>query len=87
VPAIAEANPDLSESWEFSGDKLQVTFKLRPNARWDARPPTSSRVVAEDVAFSWKQFESLNSARQNAYLANKVAPVLSVQLSTRQRSS
>ncbi len=81
IPTIADANPDLAESWEFSGDKLQVTFKLRPNARWDARPPTNSRVVdAEDVAFSWKQFESLNSFRQNlAYSANKAAPVLSVQ--------
>jgi ABC-type transport system substrate-binding protein len=81
VPAIAEANPDLAESWEFSGDKQQVTFKLRPNAKWDARPPTSGRVVdAEDVVFSWKQFETLNSDRQNlAYAANRAAPVLSVQ--------
>jgi ABC-type transport system substrate-binding protein len=44
---------DAAQSWEYSGDKLQLTLKLRPENHFDPRPPTNGRVVqAEDVVFS-----------------------------------
>jgi peptide/nickel transport system substrate-binding protein len=42
--------PDLAESWQFSKDCLNLTFRLRKNARWhDGRPFT-----ADDVVFTWE---------------------------------
>jgi len=39
----------LATSWEFSSDNRQLTFHLRPTARWsDGRP-----VTAEDVRFTY----------------------------------
>jgi peptide/nickel transport system substrate-binding protein len=50
---------DLAESHEISPDKLQVTVKIRPDAKTDPRPPTSGRVMdAHDIAFSWKEYSS-----------------------------
>ncbi len=41
---------DLAESWTFSRDCLQLTFRLKPNARWhDGRPFT-----ADDVVFTYR---------------------------------
>ncbi|MGH7277231.1 MAG: peptide-binding protein, partial [Candidatus Rokuibacteriota bacterium] len=41
---------DLAESWEFSKDCLNLTFRLRKNARWhDGKPFT-----ADDVVFTWE---------------------------------
>jgi peptide/nickel transport system substrate-binding protein len=41
---------DLAESWTFSDDCRQLTFRLRPNVRWhDGRPFT-----AADVAFTYE---------------------------------
>jgi peptide/nickel transport system substrate-binding protein len=63
-PSIGEIEPDIAESWEFSPDKLQATFKLRANAKWDPRPPTSGRVVdAQDVVFSWERLSKLSARR------------------------
>lgn len=42
--------PGLATSWEFSPDRLSLTFHLRPKARWSDGAP----VTAEDVAYSWK---------------------------------
>ncbi len=42
--------PNLAESWEFSPDRLQLTFRLRPGAVWSDGVP----VTARDVVFSWK---------------------------------
>lgn len=75
--AVGEALPDLAESWEVSADKLQITFKIRPDARWDARAPTNGRAVdAEDIEFSWKQFLALNGVRAN--LAHSLSPAAPV---------
>jgi ABC-type transport system substrate-binding protein len=50
---------DLVESHEISPDKLQVTLKIRNNARTDPRPPTSGRAMdARDVQYSWKEYSS-----------------------------
>jgi len=41
--------PDLAESWAWSADKKQVTFKLRQGVKWhDGKPFTS-----KDVACTW----------------------------------
>lgn len=39
----------LATSWEFSADNRQLSFRLRPNARWSDGVP----VTAEDVAFTF----------------------------------
>ena len=75
---------EAAESWEYSPDKLTLTFKLQPNGKWDARPPTGGRGVdANDVAFSWSRLEAISSIR--AELANSVspsAPIMSVTART-----
>ena len=41
---------DLAESWDFSPDKLSITFHLRKNVRWhDGKPCT-----AHDVMYTYK---------------------------------
>jgi ABC-type transport system substrate-binding protein len=43
----------LAQSYEVAADGLQITFKLRPNAKWHPVDPVNSRAVdAEDVVFS-----------------------------------
>lgn len=80
APAPDEYIGDAVESWEFSPDKLTMTFKIRTEGKWDARPPTSSRNVdASDVAFAWNRFAEVGSLR--ADLSNKVnpaAPIISM---------
>jgi peptide/nickel transport system substrate-binding protein len=74
---------DFVESWEFSPDKLTLTFKIRSQGKWDARAPTNGRNVdANDVVFSWKRFTAVGSLR--ADLSNKVnpeAPIVSMTAS------
>ncbi len=86
APYAAAIEPNLAESYEVSPDKLQITFKLRPNAKFDPRPPTNARVAtAEDIAFSWKMYEA--SASRRADVANSVnpsAPILSMTASDSQ---
>ncbi|MBM3842453.1 MAG: peptide ABC transporter substrate-binding protein, partial [Verrucomicrobia bacterium] len=39
--------PGVAHSWEVSADGLQLTFRLRPEARWsDGRPLTARDFVA-----------------------------------------
>ena len=42
--------PRLAESYEFSGDYLQLTFHLRQDVTWSDGVP----VTAEDVVFTWR---------------------------------
>jgi ABC-type transport system substrate-binding protein len=75
-PAVA---PDAATSWEFSGDGTQITYKLRPNLKFDPREPTNGRLVnAQDVKFSFDRFMTIST--QRSVFANSVdpaAPVLS----------
>jgi peptide/nickel transport system substrate-binding protein len=60
--ASGASEGELAESWEVSGDKLQITFKLRQGMKWDARPPTNNRLIdAQDVIFSWQRFTKQNA--------------------------
>lgn len=53
--------PELAESWEISPDKLTITMKLRPDIKWDPRPPTNGRFVdTQDILYSWNKFTTVN---------------------------
>ena len=79
-PSEGDVEGDLAESWSVTDDKLQITFKLRPNAKWDARPPTNGRpVTAQDVVYSWQKFSTQSPYRADlANTANKDASILSM---------
>ena len=73
---------DLGESWEISGDKLQLTFKIRQGVKWDPRSPTNGRLAdAQDVIKSWEKFSQVNPGRIS-YIYDAVtapsAPVVSI---------
>src|SRR4051794_11188995 len=71
---------DIVESWEFSPDKLNLTFKLRTQGKWDQRAPTNGRNVdASDVVFSWNRFVAQGSLRADlANSVNPAAPIISM---------
>ncbi|HXH21927.1 MAG TPA: ABC transporter substrate-binding protein [Dehalococcoidia bacterium] len=78
-PARGEPEGDLAQSWELLDGGLTLVVKLKPEAKWDPRPPTNGRAVtARDVVFSWNKYETVGRTR--ARLANKAnpdAPVMS----------
>jgi ABC-type transport system substrate-binding protein len=79
--ATGDSTGDLAESYELSGDKLQITFKLRRGLKWEGKAPTSSREIdAQDVVFSWNKFARVSPFRGDfAYSeSNQGAPVESV---------
>lgn len=64
---------DLAESWEFSPDKLQLTMKLQPNAKWHNLAPVNGRpLTSEDVTYSWERFTKV--ATNRSFFANSVNP-------------
>jgi ABC-type transport system substrate-binding protein len=77
-PASGDPEADAAQSWEYSPDGLQLTFKLRQN-KLDPRPPTNGRVLnTDDVKWSWERFLSLHPGRlvfSNA--ASPEAPIVS----------
>jgi ABC-type transport system substrate-binding protein len=71
-------DPDAAASFEVAPDGLTHTFKLRPNQKFDPRPPTEGRTLnSGDVVFSWGRFVRLNSFR--TYLAASAAPSAPVE--------
>jgi peptide/nickel transport system substrate-binding protein len=79
--AIPSVEADAATSWETSPDGLTATYKLRPNMKFDPRPPTNGKVMtAADVQFSWELYERLSVGRDA--LSNSVnpdAPIVSVE--------
>jgi peptide/nickel transport system substrate-binding protein len=79
-PAYEEYTPEMMESWEWSPDRLQITFKLRQGVKWHNKAPVNGRLLdAQDVIFSWDRHAARGTDRSflsNA--ANPNAPVLSV---------
>lgn len=45
-----EVEPELAQSWSFSADGRELTFRLRPNVRFSDGTP----FTAEDVAFTFR---------------------------------
>src|SRR5438874_6765763 len=79
-PSKDELIGDLAESWEFSPDGLQLTFKLRQGVKFHNKAPVNGRLMdADDVVFSWNRFTKKSPVRGNAdNSVNPVAPILSV---------
>jgi len=48
-----QLQPDLAETWEFSGDGKELTFYIRENANWSDGQP----VTAEDVIFTLEELQ------------------------------
>ena len=72
-PVERKIDPDAMASWEISPDGMTWTWKIRPNMKFDARPPTNGKVLTSaDIIYSWENFEKLNP--QAATLANKIHP-------------
>jgi ABC-type transport system substrate-binding protein len=78
-PSLA-VEPDAATGWEISGDGLTYTFKLRPNMKYDPRPPTSGRVMTSaDVVYSWKRFEAKGPHRANLMASvDPTAPITGI---------
>jgi ABC-type transport system substrate-binding protein len=81
-----EVEADGASSWEISGDGLTVTMKIRPNLKFDQRPPTNSRPVnSADVKYSYDRFTRLHPDRGE--LLNSVDPNSPVETMTTPDSS
>ncbi|MPZ47900.1 MAG: hypothetical protein GEU75_01045 [Dehalococcoidia bacterium] len=80
-PGIEDISGDAAESWEVAPDGLRITLKLRPNHKFDPRPPTNGRAMdSGDVKWSWEKFEKL--APNGVSLANsrsELAPIQSIE--------
>jgi len=53
-PDSRTIEPALAESWEFSEDRLELTFHLRDDVQWSDGTP----VTADDVAFTFSAWTS-----------------------------
>jgi ABC-type transport system substrate-binding protein len=71
---------DFCESFEIAPDGMTVTFKVRPNTKWDSRAPTNGRVAdSADMKFSYDRWARAGAKR--ATLVNEInpeSPVVSV---------
>jgi len=64
---------ELAESYELADGGTKLIVKLRPNGKFDPRPPTNGRIVdSDDVLFSWNKYISLSPYAAQLY--NTVAP-------------
>jgi ABC-type transport system substrate-binding protein len=76
-----EVVPNMAESWEYSPDRTQITFKLRQGTKWQNKPPINGRIFdSSDVVASFKRYGSLpsNNRAANVNEFNPDAPILSV---------
>lgn len=72
-PNKLEFQGDVVESFELSPDRLQLTLKLHPEARWGPLAPVNGRALdADDVLYSWRRFEA--QATNRITLANSLNP-------------
>lgn len=63
--------PELAESWEWSGDHLELTFHLRKDAVWSDGHP----ITAEDVRFTWQAQTHPDVAWPAAYFKEAIEDV------------
>ncbi len=78
---IGEVEGDLAESYELSGDKLQLTLKIRPGMKWENKAPVNGREIdAQDVVENWQKFSTVGVRSGDlAYSqTNPVSPVESM---------
>jgi oligopeptide transport system substrate-binding protein len=62
-----EPEPAIAESWEFSPDNTQITFKLRESTWSDGQPLT-----AQDFVYGWQRFLDPRTASPYAALVTGV---------------
>lgn len=68
-----EVEGDIVESWEINPDALQITMKLRPNAKWDPRAPTNGRAVdSQDIKTTFERFKAQSPYRRDWF--NSLSP-------------
>jgi peptide/nickel transport system substrate-binding protein len=81
-PVGGEFDLDAAESWEQSPDGLRLTFKLRPDIKFDPRPPTNGRLMTvQDVKWSWDRFAAGSLTRADyVYALNPHAPIESLSV-------
>jgi peptide/nickel transport system substrate-binding protein len=79
-PTPAMLSGDAATGWEISPDGLEVTYKLRPNMKFDPRPPTNGRIVTtQDIKFSFDRTEKLSPLRSGLFRsAGQTGPVQSL---------
>ncbi len=76
-----QVEPEMAESWEFSPDRTQITFKLRQGVKWQNKSPVNGRPFdSSDVVATWARYESLpaNNRAANSNKFNPAAPIMSV---------
>lgn len=80
MPGVEDISGDVAESWELSPDAMQITLKLRPNQKFDARPPTNGRVATTaDVQWGWDRFAALSPFRGDILNSlNEAGPILNL---------
>ena len=60
-PGPSRIKGDAMQSWETAPDGLSVSYKLRPNHKFDPRPPTNGRAMTiEDVKWSWERVKAVS---------------------------
>jgi ABC-type transport system substrate-binding protein len=79
-PSGGEVEGNAAESWEFSPDRLTLTWRMRPNLNFHNIAPVNGRAVdVQDVMFSWNRFLSIGTSRSDyANNLNPRAPITSV---------
>ena len=65
-PATGQPRPAAAQSWEWSTDRLSLTLKLRPNARWS----NGDQVTAQDFVRGWHRL-----LRQRIQVAQNLFPL------------
>jgi peptide/nickel transport system substrate-binding protein len=63
--------PQLARSWDFSPDRLALTFHLRDDVRWSDGVP----VTADDVRFTWQAQTSEAVGWPSSYLKESIRDV------------
>ena len=81
-PTPADIEADAMLSWEFADDGLSVTYKLRPDHKFDPRPPTDGRAMTvEDVKWSFERTQALGPLGGPAFAAaGQGGPLESVEI-------
>jgi peptide/nickel transport system substrate-binding protein len=76
-PGNGDVKGDAAESWEFSPDGTQITLRMRPNHKFDPRPPTNGRAMTTaDVKYSWDKVAATSVFGANlVYARNPSAPI------------
>jgi peptide/nickel transport system substrate-binding protein len=84
--SFTEVVPNLATGYEFSGDGLTLTFKLREGVKFHNKAPVNGRVFdSEDVIATWEKFIEVGAnAFAHANSLNPNAPILSVDAPDKQ---